>query len=108
MKLYVAGRYNASNVIDSLRNIQRGIKYSAKLLKEGHEPFCPWLDHQFLFYEPSLTEADMKRYSMEWLKVCEEVHVLPGWESSAGTRAEILKAVELGIKVIYLKEKDLA
>jgi hypothetical protein len=107
MRIYVAGSYSADNVIDVLKNIQRGTAYCARLLKEGHTPFCPWLDYQFHFYEPTLTVEDYYRYSMGWLEVSEMVHVLPGSENSKGTSKEIARAVTLGIPIKVVEEGDL-
>lgn len=107
MRIYVAGAYSADNVIDVLNNIQRGTKYCAKLLKDGHTPFCPWLDYQFHFYEPTLTVEDYYRYSMAWLEVSEVVRVLPNSENSKGTMKEIERALALHIPVRLLDEEDL-
>ena len=101
-RIYVAGAYSANNVMDVLDNIGKGISASVKILKGGEAPFCPWLDHQFHFYDGSLTIEDYYNYSMAWLEVSDEVRVLPGWENSKGTRAEIARAKELGIPVTFL------
>ena len=103
MRIYVAGSYNADNVISILNNIHRGTKYCVELLKQGHEPFCPWVDYQFQFYDNTLTIEDYYRYSMAWLEVADIIHVLPNSENSKGTQAEIAKARELGIPIVYLE-----
>lgn len=105
MRIYVAGSYSSDNVIGVLNNIRRGTKYCVELLKQGHEPFCPWLDYQFQFYDDTLTVADYYRYSMAWLEVSDCVHVLPNSENSKGTRAEIARARELGIPIIFLEDR---
>jgi hypothetical protein len=107
MRIYVAGSYSADNVIDVLSNIRRGIAYCARLIKEGHSPFCPWLDYQFSFFQ-DLSVEDYYRYSMAWLEVSEMVHVLPGSENSKGTQREIEFAEdELCLPIFYLREEDL-
>jgi hypothetical protein len=107
MRIYVAGAYSANNVIDVLNNIHIGTKYCAKLLKEGHEPFCPWLDYQFHFYDKTLTVDDYYRYSMAWLEVSEIVHVLPNSGDSKGTLKEVNRALLLHIPVRFIYEEDL-
>jgi hypothetical protein len=104
MRIYVAGPYSADNVIDVLNNIQKGMSLCAQILKNGDAPFCPWLDYQFHFFEPTLTVEDYYRYSMAWLEVSEEVWVLSTYRGSEskGTKAEIERATELGIPVRYL------
>lgn len=99
-KVYVAGSYSADNVIQVLKNIREGIKMSAKLLKLGYSPFCPFLDHQFLFYE-DITIEQMYKYSIDFLEVCDVMYVLPNSEQSKGTQKEILIANKLKIPVVY-------
>ncbi len=100
-KIYVAGKYSADNIIQGLQNMREGMKASAKILKLGYAPFCPWLDYQFSFFE-DITREEYYAYSMAWLEVSDEVWVLPGWENSQGTKAEIKRAEELKIPVNYL------
>lgn len=102
MRVYLAGKYSDPNIIGCLNNIHDGIKKSVEILKMGHAVFCPWLDYQFQFFDKTLTVDDYYRYSMAWLEVSDEVWVLPNSENSKGTNAEIARALELKIPVIYL------
>ena len=102
-RIYLAGKYSADNVIDVLSNIHDGIKMATKILKDGDAPFCPWLDHQFHFFDKTLNLKDYYRYSMAWLEVSDEIWVMPNSENSKGTQAEIKRAKELGMPVKYLK-----
>ena len=101
MRIYVAGKYSDDNIISCLDNIREGIKVCAKILKDGNEPFCPWLDYKFQFFE-ELKVEDYYRYSMAWLEVSEELWILPNYETSRGTLAEIKRAKELNIPIKYL------
>jgi hypothetical protein len=100
-RIYVAGKYSSDNIIQGLQNMREGMKASAKILKLGYAPFCPFLDYQFSFFE-DVTVEEYYAYSMAWLEVSDEVWVLPGWEKSKGTKAEIKRAKELDIPVEYL------
>jgi hypothetical protein len=100
-KIYVAGKYSADNIIQGLHNMREGMKASAKILKLGYAPFCPFLDYQFSFFE-DITVEEYYAYSMAWLEVSDEVWVLPGREQSKGVKAEIKRAGELKIPVNYL------
>ena len=105
-RVYVAGAYSANNVLTLLNNIRKGIRWSLKVFLRGYAPFSPWLDFQFhlLLREEEhedLAVQDYYDYSMAFLDVCEVVFVTPGWEESKGTIAEIKRAEELGIPVIY-------
>jgi len=99
-RVYVAGKYNADNVIDVLRNIKRGTQACVDLLIRGYVPFCPWLDYNFQWYG-NLTIEDYYRYSMGWLEVSDCLYVLKGSEFSKGTQAEIERAKELNIPILY-------
>ena len=99
-RVYVAGSYNADNVIKVLDNIKRGTKVSVDLLKKGYVPFCPWLDFHF-FWFADITFDEIRNYSMGWLEVSDCIYVLKGSENSKGTQSEIERAMELGIPVLY-------
>jgi len=99
-RVYVAGSYNADNVIKVLNNIKRGTQVCVDLLKRGYIPFYPWLDFQFSWFG-DLKIEDYYRYSMGWLEVSDCIYVLKNSENSKGTQAEIKKAKELNIPVLY-------
>jgi len=99
-RVYVAGSYNADNVISVLGNIKRGTKVCVNLLKKGYVPFCPWLDYHF-FWFAEITYDEIRNYSIGWLEVSDCIYVLKNSEKSVGTQAEIKIAKELGIPVLY-------
>lgn len=104
MRVYVAGPYSSGDIIQVLENIRVGQRASVEILLAGHEPFCPWLDYQFQFVlrdGERLTVEDYYRYSMAWLEVSDCMVVLAGWQTSKGTRAEMNRAMELGIKIYF-------
>jgi hypothetical protein len=102
-KIYVAGAYSANNVLDVLKNIGRGEDYSAKLFMMGYAPFCPWHDKDFVLrnWDRDFTVKMFYDYSMAWLEVSDIVFVIPGYENSKGTLAEIERAKELSIPIVY-------
>jgi len=102
-KVYVAGAITGDSHTETFGNIGHGIKISAKLLKEGHAPFCPFLDYQFLFHE-NITIDQFYSYSLEFLKVCDIVLVIgrpSEYRQSIGTQKEIATARELDIPIVY-------
>ena len=105
-RIYVAGSYNADNIIKALDNIKRGTQVCVELLKKGYIPFCPWLDFNFHWYG-DLTIDDYYRYSMGWLEVSDCMYVLRNSENSKGTLAEIVRARELKIPVLFESNDDL-
>lgn len=102
-KVYIAGKYSATNIIDILKNIKMGIRASVDALHEGYIPFCPFLDFLYnLIGDKPLTVEEYKEYSMEWLYSCDEIWLLPNWLASKGAKAELAEANKLGMKVVYL------
>jgi len=103
IRVYVAGKYSADNVIGVLTNIEAGMNEAAYLIGDGYAVYCPWLDHSLIFtaHGRHLDEIMLKDNAMAWLEVSDAVLVIPGWEKSKGTHAEIARAKELKIPVFY-------
>jgi len=103
IRVYVAGAYSADNVMDVLRNIGRGEKLAAETFKAGFPTFCPWHDKSYVMEYPDadFTAQQFKNHSMAWLEVSNAVLLVPGWENSSGTRAELDRARELGIPFFH-------
>lgn len=108
LRVYVAGAYSASNVIDILNNMRKGMRASTEVLLAGFAPFAPWIDYHYqlqLQDGETLSVDDYYAYSMAWLEASDIVYVIPGWENSKGTIAEISKANLLNIPVVYSMEE---
>ena len=102
-RIYIAGAYSADNVLGMLRNIRRGIEKAVELMQMGYAPFCPFLDFQYGLKADIPLEVYQKA-SLEWLKVCDVMYVLSGWEHSKGTLNEIKVALLEGIPIAYSME----
>jgi len=112
MRIYCAGAYSASNILDVFENMRKGIRLSTEAFLAGYFVFCPFIDYHFALQlrdGERLTIGDFYKYSLAWLEVSDAILLVPGWEDSVGTKAEIVKAGELGIPIFNsleeLKEK---
>ena len=56
----------------------------------------------FYQYKDIFTEAGIQRRYTDMVTRCDELWVAPGWENSAGCKAEIAEATKLGMKIRYL------
>ncbi len=104
IRVYVAGAYSADNPLKLFENMRIGMRVGTQLLQAGFAPFVPWLDYHLwlmLRDEETLTIQDFYAYSLAWLEVSDILLVVPGWENSTGTKGEIKKAEEMGIKIYY-------
>ena len=102
-RIYIAGPYSSDNTLRTLRNIREGVKAAEQVLAAGDAPFCPWLDWMFEMFGDHEVKT-YYGYSMAWLEAADVVALLPGWESSKGTLAEIERAREFGIPVMTVGE----
>jgi hypothetical protein len=107
-RIYVAGPYSG-NTLETLNNMRVGIRTATELLLSGYAPFCPWVDYHYtlaLRDGESISYEDYLKYSIAWLEVSDAIYLLPNWEKSKGTLAEIEIAEKLGIPVFYPGEED--
>lgn len=106
MRVYIAGKYSDNNVLAVLNNMRKGIQAATKVFLAKMSPFCCWLDYHFVFQMnelevDSIKVEDYYEYCIDWMKVADVVYVLPGFEDSKGTLAEIKLANELCIPIVY-------
>ena len=110
-RVYVAGPYSCEGRCKplgvDLEYMRKGLEASVKIFKMGYAPFCPWLDYLFQFVSggAELERKDYYEFSMAWLEVADMVYVIELREHSYGTQAEIDRAIELGIPVVYTLKK---
>ena len=105
-RIFIAGPYSATDVITVLDNMREGMRLATEVLLMGFAPFCPWLDFHFqlmLRGNEKLTVENFYDYSMAWLEVSDAMLLAYGWQDSKGTRAEMKRAKELDIPVLFDK-----
>lgn len=104
IRIYIAGPYSGKDITTILGNIRRGIRKAAELVQMGYPVFCPFLDFLMALVLQPGEEISKEQYqanSIAWVECCDLMIVLPGWEESGGTKREIARAKELGIRVAY-------
>lgn len=103
-RIYVAGAYSADNLTNMLQNMKKGMRTALDVLMAGFAPYTPWFDYQFtLISKPNeiITQDRYREYGIAWLEASDGVLLVPGWEKSEGTKAEIKRAEELNIPVFH-------
>ena len=105
MKVYVAGPYTPADGKEETRleHIRLDSKTGKLLLKLGHTPFCP---HTMTAgWEDECSWEDFLRMDLAWLRQCDVIVLLPGWQNSRGARMEYDEAMKEGL-VIWDLERE--
>jgi len=107
-RVYVAGPITPRGIkstnpaIEYLLNLRDMAKVAVELILKGYAPFCPALDGLLFLVQGEgqrITEPQIKRFSKDWLEVCDAMLLIEGWQSSQGTAKEIEFAMAKGIPV---------
>ena len=107
-RIYIAGAIRSTDPLQFLENIRRGMRLSAQAIIAGYAVYSPFVDFNFfLQLHPGdrIPVEMIQAQSMAWLEVCDAVLVVPGWENSQGTAAEISVAHAAVIPVVYSLEE---
>jgi hypothetical protein len=105
LKIYVAGKYNDTDVFKVFNNMRIGMEYSVEVFKLGHNPFCPWMDYHYLLLgNGDIPHERLYEASMEWLRVSDAVFAIPGWSDSKGAVKEVAEAERLKMPIYYYLE----
>jgi len=98
MKLvYIAGAYRSATPAGVMANIEAARVVARQVAERGDMPVTPHLlSHG----------VDARRDDLFWLegtlalmRRCDEVQLVPRWEESNGTLAEVTEALDLGLPV---------
>jgi len=99
MIVYCAGKYRAATPELVALNVRKAEDLAAAVLAQGIAVYCPHsMTHEWERYD-TLDDDKFLFNGLEILKVCDAVLLIPGYETSQGTLAEIDCAEEYGIPV---------
>jgi len=97
-RVYIAGKLN-DDACGYIKNIHRMITWSEKVRKLGFAVYVPGIDFLQGVIFGNWEYADYFNNSQPWLDVSDAVFLVPGWETSEGTKREITRAREHNIPV---------
>ena len=104
--VYIAGPYRAPTREGVLANIEQARQAFGELLRRGYAAICP---HTMTAlgeeHWPDLSPEVYLVADLELLDRCDLLLVLPGWETSEGTKGEIARARELNIPIYWSLEE---
>jgi hypothetical protein len=97
-KVYCAGKLN-DNTVGYIRNCHKMIKTAKLVRSNGYSVYVPCIDFLEGLVDGEFNYEDYFENSQSWLEVANALFLVPGWETSSGTRREIERADVLGIPI---------
>lgn len=112
--VYIAGPFGAATPGGHQTNVANAAAYRAPIAQLGCYPVCPHKNTESLGgptgFDPNATQqAAWYEGSIQLLRRCDVLLLIPGWENSTGSKTEKAAAEGWGIPVVYSHaEGDLA
>jgi hypothetical protein len=95
-RIYVAGKLN-DMAVNYLQNVSRMMKTAEEVRKVGYSVFVPCIDLLMGIMFGDYDYPDYFNNSQPWIEVADGIFLVPGWETSEGTKKEIELAKSRGI-----------
>jgi hypothetical protein len=100
--VYPAGPIQGKDLLTSLRNINAGMDWTARLRERGFSPFPVFCDYADIMRTKGVRvegEGGVYEMSLAWMRHADCIFMLPGWEESKGACEEKRVAENIGIPV---------
>ncbi len=98
---YTAGPYRALGAWRTELNIRIAENAAQMLRRHGQYVICPHTNCRYSDYD--VRDEQYLAETMELMRRCDVVLVLPGWQDSAGTIGEINEAERRQMPLLYLE-----
>ena len=96
--VYIAGKYRGANAWEIEQNIRAAEEAGLQIAQAGA---CPVIPHtMYRFFQGTLPDQFWLDATLELVKRCDGILMIPGWESSGGAVAELAAAQEAGLFVL--------
>lgn len=101
---FVAGKFIANTTWEIEQNVRKAEAVAAELWKMGIAALCPHTNSRFFFglADESVFLEGYRRF----IRSCDAVFLVDGWETSKGTAGEIQVALSLDIPVFEFSSKS--
>lgn len=110
-KAYIAGRYTADTPGEVEENVKRAEAVAWLYYLKGYAVFCPHAQthriHLRYNNDNVFEYEDWLQADIAWLKECDVIVFVAGWEQSKGARMEHVIAKALGKEIHYLTEEEI-
>lgn len=95
--IYIAGKYRGPNQWAIEQNIRAAEEVAARVWAMGHVALCPHANSRHM--EGVASDEVFLAGTLELMRRCDAVLLVPNWRDSEGARAEVAEADRLGIPV---------
>ena len=95
--VYVAGPYRAKTEHEVVINIRKAEAVAIEVWKAGHVALCP--HKNTAFFGGICPDEVWLTGDLEFVRRCDAVILVPGYETSKGALAEIKEARKVGIPI---------
>lgn len=104
--VYIAGPYRAATPAGIELNIQAARSLGLQAVRRGWAPIIPHCNFALLdLVDPNIGDSFWLAATMEHMRRSDAVLLVPGWQNSSGTQAEVREAHRLNIPVFHTLEK---
>ena len=102
--IYIAGKYRGPNAWAVEQNIRAAENVAAKVWAMGHVALCPHANSRHM--DGVASDEHFLAGTLELMRRCDAVVLVPNWRDSAGARAEVAEAIRLGLPIVYAWDDD--
>lgn len=95
--IYIAGKYRGPNAWAVEQNIRAAEEVAAKVWAMGYAALCPHANSRHM--DGVASDDHFLAGTLELMRRCDAVVLVPNWRDSAGARAEVAEAVSLALPV---------
>jgi nucleoside 2-deoxyribosyltransferase len=95
--IYIAGKYRGPNAWAIEQNIRAAEDVAARVWAAGHVALCPHANSRHM--DGVASDEVFLAGTLELMRRCDAVVLVPNWRDSEGARAEVAEAERLGLPV---------
>ncbi len=100
MKLvYIAGAYRGDSMNAVWNNIAHARSWAEVVAQKGEFPVCPHMNTAFM--DGIQSDEFWLEGTLELLKKCDSILMIPGWQESSGAKMELAVATERGMEINF-------
>lgn len=96
MRVYIAGPYTGGSVT---ANVRFAIQAGDAVLKAGHCPYIPHLNHLWDLVCPG-SYSQWLNLDLNWLPLCDVLIRLPGKSPGADVEVEVAKSLDIKVHTL--------